>query len=365
MHQSSTTRRDDHQSGPHPDSVAGCPRAFCEEVPEDRAAMERLVQSGEARWAEDRLAGQMAELAGLRGVSADSLTGGQSLERYARWVFLPWLGLLVRTLPPGHYRELRTARNRQHITAAEQERLRRLRVGVVGQSSGSPCALLLALEGLCGELHLADFDRLELGNLNRLGWGLADLGQNKARLSARRIWENDPYLPVVIFEEGVTEANLDRFFGAGEGQIHVLVEQCDCLWLKVALREEAKRRGAAVVMVTSDRGLLDVERYDLEPDLPLLGGVLGEVRSEELRDLDPAERQRWIMRFLGGAPSPRLRRSFAELGQGEVGGWPQTASELAAGAVQVATVVRRIGLGQPMASGRYYLDRLPGELDRQ
>ena len=58
------------------------------------------------------------------------------------------------------------------IPRAEQRRLAELRVGVVGLSVGHSTALTLALEGVGGELRLADFDTLALSNLNRLRTGL-------------------------------------------------------------------------------------------------------------------------------------------------------------------------------------------------
>jgi hypothetical protein len=50
-------------------------------------------------------------------------------------------------------------RNRNKISSAEQARLSGLKIGVVGLSVGHAIAHTLALERLCGELRLADFDR--------------------------------------------------------------------------------------------------------------------------------------------------------------------------------------------------------------
>jgi tRNA A37 threonylcarbamoyladenosine dehydratase len=51
----------------------------------------------------------------------------------------------------------------------------RKRIGVVGLSVGQSVALTLALERSFGELRLADFDRLDLSNLNRIRAGVHDL----------------------------------------------------------------------------------------------------------------------------------------------------------------------------------------------
>ena len=69
---------------------------------------------------------------------------------------------------PQSFRRLRLDRNRNKITSAEQDRFGRLTIGIVGLSVGHSIAHTLALEGLCGRLRLADNDRIELSNLNRI-----------------------------------------------------------------------------------------------------------------------------------------------------------------------------------------------------
>ena len=45
--------------------------------------------------------------------------------------------------------------------------------------------------------------------------------------------------------------------------------------MKLLVREMARERRIPVLMETSDRGVLDVERFDLEPDRPIFHGLLG------------------------------------------------------------------------------------------
>jgi len=68
------------------------------------------------------------------------------------------------------------------------------------------------MEGLAGEIiRLADFDTLELSNLNRIPASVLDLGVNKAVVAARRIAEIDPYLRVVVEPTGIRPENLGEF----------------------------------------------------------------------------------------------------------------------------------------------------------
>src|SRR5262249_28977285 len=151
-------------------------------------------------------------------------------------------------------------------------------------SVGQSVALTMALEGVGGSFRLADFDTLGLSNLNRLRAGVHDLGVNKAVLAARQLFDLDPYLDVQIFPNGITDAHLEAFCTAG-GPPALLVEEWDALCAKVRRREEARHRRIPVVMDTSDRGMIDVERFDREPGRPLFHGLAGPIRADLLKGL--------------------------------------------------------------------------------
>ena len=169
-----------------------------------------------------------------------------------RWAYYPWRRTVTAVLGPRAFRAVRLDRNRNLITTEEQDRLGLLRVGIVGLSVGHAIAYTLAQEGLCGHLRLADFDDLELSNLNRVPAGVFDHGLNKTTAAARRIAELDPYLPVEVFNRGVTAESVDGFLDG----IDILVEECDSLDTKVLVRQAARERCVPVLMATGDRGLL-------------------------------------------------------------------------------------------------------------
>ncbi|WP_099024161.1 Rv1355c family protein [Mycolicibacterium palauense] len=302
----------------------------------------------------DHRAEQLEALRGLRPAPGPELLGEPT-----RWACFPWRRTAVGILGPRAFAVLRLDRNRNLITAAEQDRLRGVRVGVAGLSVGHVIAHTLATEGLCGELVLADFDTLELSNLNRVPAGLLDLGENKAVVAARRIAEIDPYLPVRVLPDGVRPDNLDAFLDG----LDVVVEECDSLDMKAIVREAARRRRLPVVMATSDRGLIDVERFDREPDRPILHGLLGEVDAALLAGMSAREK---IPHMLGHLDVPqasaRAAASMVEVGV-TLTTWPQLAGEVGLGATAVAEAVRRIGLGEDLESGRARID-VAGALDR-
>ena len=269
-----------------------------------------------------------------------------------RWAYYPWRRTVVSVLGPRGFRLVRFDRNRNLITTQEQERLADLTVGVVGLSVGHTIAYTLAAQGLCGHLRLADFDEMELTNLNRVPATVFDIGVNKAVVCARRIAELDPYLPVTVVDTGVTEDNVEAFVDG----LDVVVEECDSLDTKMLVREVARRREVPVLMTTSDRGLLDVERFDLDPARPLLHGLVGDLDTVTLRNLSSSDRVPYSLRLVDAAEvSSRMAASLLEVNQ-TLATWPQLSSEVALNAAATAEAVRRIGLGERLPSGRARLD---------
>ena len=258
----------------------------------------------------------------------------------------------MHVLPAPLHRELRLDRNRYAITVDEQRRLAGLCVAVAGLSVGRAVVSTMAHEGIGGELRLADFDVLDLSNLNRVAGGVADVGVNKVVLAAREVAELDPYVRVVTYPGGVDEATITDFVAGAD----VIVDECDDLEMKVRLREHARAAGRPVVMATSHRGMLDVERFDLEPDRPPFHGLLGDVTSAALGGLTTKQKVPYVIRILDPASlTERAAASMVEVKE-SVSTWPQLASDVALGGAMVANAVRRIALGELAASGRFYAD---------
>lgn len=269
-----------------------------------------------------------------------------------RWAYYPWRRAMVHILGPRAFRRLRLDRNRNMITAAEQEQLAGLRIGVVGLSVGHVIAHTLVAQGLCSRLRLADFDDLEMSNLNRVPATVLDLGENKATVAARRIAELDPYVDVEVISAGLTAEDIDDFLDG----LDIVVEECDSLDIKALLRRTARARRLPVLMATSDRGLLDVERFDNEPDRPILHGLLGDTDIDRLAGLCSRDKVPHVLRIVDAAQgSARAAASMVEVGQ-TIATWPQVASDVVLGATAIAEAVRRIGLGEPLRSGRIRID---------
>ena len=337
------------------------PAIFDAADPRAHERVEGLRREGRIWRSVDTLDEQLRDLARTRAPGAvlrgDALEAavakildGRPRERYGVIVHYPWSGQLVRLLAPADFRELRLDRNRNKLTREEQAHLASRTIAVVGLSVGNAVALTIALEGACGRLRLADFDPLALSNMNRVRAGVHEIGLEKTVLAARQIAEIDPWIDVEIVREGATAANVDALLDG----VDVLVDECDGLAMKFVLRERARARRIPVLMETSDRGMLDVERFDLEPERPLFHGRV--VPPASFDALSPGDRIALVMDIVDREGiSPRMASSMKEIGR-TLATWPQLASAVTLGGATVCVAVRRILLGEPLASGRRYVD---------
>lgn len=280
---------------------------------------------------------------------------GRDINAYGVWVYYPWSRRLVHMLDEEEFKLVRTNRNQYKITAREQEILSTKKIGIIGLSVGQSIALTLAMERGFGELRLTDFDTLELSNLNRIRSSVHNLGVPKVVITAREIAEMDPFLKVSCFFNGLTEENMNEFF-LTNGKLDLLVDECDGLDIKILARFKARELGIPVIMDTSDRGMLDVERFDLEPDRPLLHGTIENVDPGTIKGLSTEDKIPIMLQMLGVENiSLRAKASMIEVEQ-TINTWPQLASSVALGGAVGADVSRRILLDQYHTSGRYYID---------
>ncbi|MCE9540409.1 MAG: Rv1355c family protein [Bacteroidetes bacterium] len=277
-------------------------------------------------------------------------------EEYGVWVYYPWLNKLVHLLDEKEFVTVRTNRNQYKITPQEAALLSTKKVGIIGLSVGQSIALTIAMERTCGELRIADFDILELSNLNRIRTGIPNLGIGKTIVVAREIAEIDPFLKVICFHDGITEDNIDYFISAG-GKLNVLVDVCDDLTVKILCRQKAKGYGVPVLMDTSDKGMIDVERFDLEPNRPIFHGLIDHLDVSKIKEAKTNEEKvPYLLPMVGiETISSRLKASMMEIAQ-TITTWPQLASSVVLGGGLGADVCRRILLDQFHDSGRYFVD---------
>ncbi|MBL7891208.1 MAG: Rv1355c family protein [Bacteroidia bacterium] len=282
--------------------------------------------------------------------------GSTPYEEYGVWVYYPWSKRLVHILDEKEFVEVRTNRNMYKITPQEKAILATKRIGVIGLSVGQSVAVTIAMERSCRELRLADYDILELSNYNRIRTGLHNLNLPKVISVAREIAEIDPFLKVNCYHEGITEENINDFL-VKDGKLDILVDECDGLYIKILCRQKAKEYGIPVVMEASDRGTIDVERFDLEPMRPILHGFIDHLDINKVKTAKTFEEKiPYVLSIAGDETlSHRLKASMLEINK-SITTWPQLASAVTLGGGITADVSRRIMLNLFHASGRYFVD---------
>lgn len=277
-------------------------------------------------------------------------------HEYGVWFYYPWSNKLVHLLNEDEFTVVRTNRNKHKITEEEQQVLATKKIGVMGLSVGQSVSLTLAMERGFGELRIADFDELDLSNINRIRTGVHHIQLKKTVIVAREIAEIDPYLNVVCFHEGITEENIHQFLTEG-GKLDLLIDECDSFDIKINSRKIARELQIPVLMEGSDRGTIDIERFDLDPKRPILHGMVDHLDMDKYSSLTTFdERIPYITAVTGlETLSPRMKASAVEL-MATISTWPQLASAVTFGGGVSADLSRKILLNNLKISGRFFLD---------
>ncbi len=340
------------------------PRIFDLSQESDQTEFSKLLETGDIRRVSDDYEEQHRELFGIKNPTKvytptfeeefqahyKSISAERSLWQHGNWAYFPWRDLVAHILPEDDYWLVRTARNQNLIRPEEQEKFYNATIGIAGLSVGSSVAFAIALSGGGKHLKLADMDRLALTNTNRVLAGVDRLGMLKVEMAARTIYELNPYAQLTLYSNGLSPENIGEFF---EG-LDIVIDEIDNLAVKCLIREEAKRRGLAVVMAADngDNAVVDVERYDLDPETPFFHGRMGEVSYEMLKDLKKFEIGRLITKHVGAETvTERMQESLKEMGKTIVS-WPQLGIAAMVNGAAVAYCVRKILNGEPLENNR-------------
>ncbi|MFT5513388.1 MAG: hypothetical protein ACI8SE_001795 [Bacteroidia bacterium] len=166
-------------------------------VDSDEFKIEQLLKDKPYIKIVDEIESQLLELLKLRSPSR-KFTDAELLEEvntflkdttaqiYGKWVYYQWLEKIVHVLDESDFIEVRTNRNHYKITPEEEAILHKKRIGVIGLSVGKAIALTIATERICGTLVIADFDVIELSNLNRIQTGVQNINTKKNSCCRKR-----------------------------------------------------------------------------------------------------------------------------------------------------------------------------------
>lgn len=348
-------------------TVDSVPQILDLHTEKDRRALSRLIAARRVRHVNDDYEAELREyfevmnptlvytpdFDGKFHAYLNSIKKKMPLWRHGRWVYFPWLSTLSHILDDKEFQMVRTARNRNLITADEQERFYHSVIGVAGLSVGNSVALAIVLQGGARHIKLADNDRLALSNLNRVRAGVQNIGLSKIELTAREIYTINPYAHVELFPDGLNKKNISRFF-RGVRALDIVIDEIDNFAVKYLIREQARKYRIPVLMGADngDNAIIDIERYDQDPHTPFFHGRLGAIGYDDLSRMDKFSTGKTIAAYLGlENTTMRALQSLQHMGKTIVS-WPQLGGAALLNGAAIAYCVRKILNNQVLENNR-------------
>jgi hypothetical protein len=286
----------------------------------------------------------------------DEHYAGHQAWRMGTWAYFPWRNQLIHLLAQDDFEALRTIRNRDLITSEEQKMLLDAKIAVFGMSVGSASALAMAISGISRKIKLIDGAVISGSNLNRILTGVSSVGKSKAQVIGQQIYEMNPYSSIARFDK-VDKQNIDEIFDS-QWKLDMVVDEIDDIEMKVRIRHEARKRKIPIIMATElgDTVVLDVERYDHEPDRHLFHGMIPGI--EELLD-KPVENYREWTKHAVSIIDPnnmtiKMQKSLLKIGSTIVT-HPQLGSTVMMTGGVLAFAAKSIITGAELKSGRYVI----------
>ncbi len=286
--------------------------------------------------------------------------GSGDTDCYGFWVYFPWNGVVVHFPTQEDLGKLRGSRNRNLITDTERLTLSNNKtILILGLSVGSNVVDSLLMQGIGSRYILVDMDTLGPTNLNRIRSSYDQLGVHKVDVVAKKISELDPYIQQVHYKDGINETNLEEILQKYRPDI--IVDEMDSLRMKVVIRQRARAESIPVLMATDDGDdiLLDIERFDLDNQQPILHGVLPQSIVEDIlanKKMSRQESGAIIGKYFVGLHNVpiRMMESLLEVGR-TLPSWPQLGAAAVLSGLYVAYAAKKILLGQPINAGRFLM----------
>lgn len=221
------------------------------------------------------------------------------------------------------------------------EQLRSLadkRVAVIGNGTvGSSVIAQLAKTGV-GNFDIIDADKIDLHNTARVPfWTTKDAGRYKVDVARQYILESNPFANVNATIGFLNSDNIDSIITP---DTDVVVMAVDSLQAMLETMKRCKGLGISLVLATDldEKGVLDIARFDNDPNLPIFWG---RVTEEDINRLDQGTLIAKIVK--PQRASGRILKVFTSREAGDP--FPQTATAAAASGAAATKAIISILLG--------------------
>ena len=274
-----------------------------------------------------------------------------------RWVLFPWLSELVRYPNPDDYYDLRTYRFRDLVTEEQQKELHAPRISVSGLSVGSNITELLTRVGIGSAMVMSDRKRPKISNIGRARLDMRDTLDEKIDSNAKKLSVLDPFIEQVHIREGITESSLAKLERA---KPDIIVDEVDDMSSSALLRNFARELRLPYVSVSDihDRAMLEICRYDYDPDTPLYASRVPDKVADRLLSGETTKKEETdiFAKSIGGyhVLTPSLIESSVRIND-TLSGIPQLGDTAFMAAALATKAIRQILLGKKADTGLYSL----------
>ena len=190
------------------------------------------------------------------------------------------------------------SRNIGWVTEVEQKTLRGKKIAIAGLGGVGGAHLLTLTRLGIGSFHIADFDTFDIPNFNRqAGAMMSSMGRRKTEVLSAMARDINPELQLKVFEEGVTEKNLEAFL---EG-VDLYVDALD--FFVFSARK-------LVFPACATKGIPATTAAPLGMGTAVLNFLPGGMTFEEYFRWDGCSEDQMALRFLIGLSPAMLQRGY-------------------------------------------------------
>lgn len=249
---------------------------------------------------------------------------------------------------------LTTSRNQMLIPDKAQKAFQTLKVGFAGAGVGSSLLEGVVRAGV-QNVVIADGGDISFHDLNRLqSPTVTSVGQNHAIHAAQKALEANPFLHIKCIAQNLGETETDTTVSIDSflDGLAIVFEEVDNVAIKIAIREQARKRGIPVIMAT-DIGfgtIIEFQKGEIDaPIFPLLSDA-DKQKLKENKNMSLSDKTAIAVKMVG---------EEANYWQGGVANgltfWSQTgAAADASKAKAVETLVKWI-MGEDIPTKQTYL----------
>lgn len=100
----------------------------------------------------------------------------------------------------------------KYIASTDLDKIAKYKIGIIGLGGlGSNVIMMLVRLGF-RNFVIADKDVVDLSNLNRQNYNLADINKLKTMATIEKIKSLDPYIKITYYHECITQQNLEKYY---------------------------------------------------------------------------------------------------------------------------------------------------------